>query len=62
MIEIEDISYVEVTDSTSFRCTFKKSAYQIIFDRSLPGDLTEAQIAAEMQDEYDKWIERNNIP
>ena len=62
MIEIEDISYVEVTDSTSFKCTFTKSGYRITFPSALPGELTEAQIVAEMQDEYNNWIERNNIP
>jgi len=62
MIQIDDIQYVEASGKTQFRCTFNKSGYQIIFDASLPGDLNEQQITLEMQDEYQRWIERNNIP
>lgn len=62
MIEIEDIAYNEPFDNTSFKCTFTKSGYKITFPSALPGELTEAQIVTDMQDEYNNWIERNNIP
>ena len=62
MIQIDDIEYVEASGKTQFRCTFNKSGYQIIFESSLPGDLNQQQITLEMQDEYQRWIERNDIP
>ena len=62
MIQIENIEYKEPLGKTQFKCTFTRSGLQIIFESALPGDLTEAQIIEGMQGEYDKWIERNNIP
>lgn len=62
MITVQNISYNETVDLTSFTYIFDQSGYRQSSDETYTGQLTEAQIIERLQPEYEAWIERNQIP